>query len=69
MRDELPFLRVSEETLVEDLAAILERRREWPQIGARSRRYVERWHDPKRISHALLNVYRDADVPFTLDEV
>jgi glycosyltransferase involved in cell wall biosynthesis len=69
MREQLPFLRVSEGTLVDDLARILERRREWPEIGRWSRSFVERWHDPKRISRALLAVYRNSDAAFMLDEI
>jgi hypothetical protein len=69
MREALPILRIDEHTLVEDLAAILDRRNEWQQIGMRSRSFVERWHNPDRISRALLDVYRAPQVPFTLNEV
>mgnify|MGYP001259600694 CR=1 FL=1 len=69
MRDEMPILRINEDTLVEDLAAILEARKSWPEIGMRSRRFVERWHNPDRITRALLGVYRDPQAAFTLDEV
>jgi hypothetical protein len=69
MRDELPILRIDEHTLVEDLAAILDRREQWPEMGMRSRRFVEKWHNPRRIARALLGVYRDPQAPFALDEV
>src|SRR5262245_16678729 len=54
MRADLPVLRINEATLVDDLAAILERQREWPEIGTRSRRFVERWHNPDRIARSLM---------------
>jgi hypothetical protein len=69
MREELPVLRINEETLVDDLSAIFERRREWPRIGERSRRFVERWHNPDRIARALMRVYRDPNAAFILEGV
>jgi hypothetical protein len=69
MREELPVLRINEETLLDDLTAILERRPEWPVIGERSRRFVERWHNPDRIARALMRVYRDPNAAFILDGI
>src|SRR5712691_883168 len=57
MRAELPLLRIRPDHLLEDIAAILERRAQWQQIGARSRRFVERWHDPDRIASAMVAAY------------
>jgi hypothetical protein len=67
MREELPLLRINEETLVDDLAAMFEQRREWPRIGERSRCFVERWHNPDRIARAFMRVYRDPNAAFILD--
>lgn len=67
MRAELPLLRVRPDHLVGDLAALLERRDEWPEIGARSRRFVERWHDPDRIARAMVAAYADPESVFELD--
>jgi hypothetical protein len=52
---------------VGDLAALLERRDEWPEIGARSRRFVERWHDPDRSARAMVAAYADPESVFELD--
>ena len=46
MRDDMPILRIDPGRLVDDLAAILDRRAEWQNVGKMSRRYVERWHNP-----------------------
>jgi hypothetical protein len=66
MRAELPVLRVRPDHLAEDLAALLERRDAWPEIGARSRRFVERWHDPDRIAGAMVAAYANPESAFDL---
>lgn len=67
MRDDMPILRINPSRLVEDLAAILERRAEWQEVGKRSRRYVERWHNPDTIAIAMLAAYRSPDSLFDLN--
>ena len=69
MRDEMPILQIDPGRLVDDLAAILERRAEWQNVGKRSRRYVERWHNPDRIAEAMLGAYRSPDSTFVLTPV
>jgi glycosyltransferase involved in cell wall biosynthesis len=66
MRAELPTLRLRPDHLVDDLATILERRDTWPEIGARSRRFVERWHDPDRIARAMVAAYAHPESAFDL---
>jgi glycosyltransferase involved in cell wall biosynthesis len=66
MRDELAILKVDPGRLAEDLAAILERRAEWPELGRRSRCYVERWHNPDHIAEAMIAAYRSPDSLFVL---
>lgn len=66
MKDDMPILRVDPSRLADDLAAILERRAEWRSFGEKSRRYVERWHDPYHIAHAMLNAYSSPDNRFVL---
>jgi hypothetical protein len=66
MRDDLPLLQIDPRRLVDDLAAILERRAEWQNIGKRSRRYVERWHNPDHIAKAMLDAYGSPDCTFML---
>jgi hypothetical protein len=66
MRAELPLLRISPATLDDDLAAILETQPSWPEAGRRSRRFVDRWHDPATIAAAMIANYRDPKVPFDL---
>jgi glycosyltransferase involved in cell wall biosynthesis len=65
MRQELPILRVDPRRIDDDLSAIFECRAQWPQVGARSRRFVERWHNPDRIARALARIYRDPRAPLS----
>jgi glycosyltransferase involved in cell wall biosynthesis len=66
MKDDLPILRINPGSLVEDLSAILDRRSQWRRDGEKSRRYVERWHNPDLIAKAMLNAYRSPDSAFML---
>jgi hypothetical protein len=67
MRADLPVLGVDSRRLVEDLAQIFERRNEWPDFGEAARRYVLRWHNPRRIAAAMIEAYRDPQSRFTLE--
>jgi hypothetical protein len=66
MRMELPTLRLDPATIRDDLAEILQRRQQWPAIGAASRRYVERWHHPDHMAQALLRIYRNPKAPLVI---
>ncbi len=64
MSRELPIIRATPENLaavIEEVAGDRDRLRE---IGRRSRRFVEKWHDPRRIARAMLAIYRDPSVRF-----
>lgn len=51
MREDIPILRVHPSTLRADLASILEiPRSELLNVAKKSRRYVEKWHDPIKIA-------------------
>ncbi len=61
MRAELPVVNATEDTLVDVLRDLLTTRRsELPELGVRSRAYVERWHDPLAISRRLKADYERA---------
>jgi hypothetical protein len=58
MRDEMPMISAGPDTITEVLRALLTvRRHELSDLGLRSRRYVERWHDPVRIAERLRDDY------------
>jgi transposase len=68
MRGELPLLTVDPRRLTQDLARIFDRRAEWADAGEAGRRFVLRWHNPRRIAAAMIAAYRDPQSRFVLEE-
>lgn len=61
MKAELPVLRVTMETVKDELSRLMQMPREELHVLAqRSRRYVERWHDPLRIAGEIKQDYEKA---------
>jgi len=61
MADDLPIIRAESETLVEVLRDWLTARRgELARRGEDSRRFVEKWHDPRDVARGLLADYGSA---------
>jgi hypothetical protein len=67
MADEMPILKIDPGRLVDDLAAIFDRRAAWHKAGRQSRRYVERWHNPDSIAKAMLKAYDSPSSTFVLE--
>ncbi|MGV8123587.1 MAG: glycosyltransferase [Candidatus Xenobiia bacterium LiM19] len=67
MVKELPFINAGPSSIEEKLSEILENRHRLPEISARSRRFVERWHNPEIIAKAMVAAYRDPESQFTLE--
>lgn len=63
---DLPIRSVRPDRLVQDIADALDRRAEWPEWSAKSRRYVEKWHNPATIAAAMIAAYEDPSAPFDL---
>jgi hypothetical protein len=66
MRAEIPLVRIHPARLEEDLEAAVVERDHWREWGARSREYVLRWHDPRKLAQALLRIYEHPDAPLEL---
>jgi glycosyltransferase involved in cell wall biosynthesis len=59
MRSDLPIISTTPDKFYDCMKVLLTiRQREWPEIGARSRRFVERWHDPSAVAKRVTDVYR-----------
>jgi glycosyltransferase involved in cell wall biosynthesis len=56
---DLPIQNIRPDHLVHDIASVLDQRDRWAEWSARSRRYVEKWHNPARIAAAMIDVYAD----------
>ena len=54
---ELPLVRADETTLADVLAGLVERRAELPELGRRSREYVERVHAHTEVARRVLAIY------------
>lgn len=61
MRDDLPLYRIDPRTLVDDLRAVLRDRPNWQAAGRRSRDFVLRWHDPRKLAQVLLGAYAEPE--------
>ena len=58
MREQLPMINATPETIYDVVKEWLTVRREsLPEVGRRSRAYVERWHDPLKIAARLKHDY------------
>ncbi len=64
MADELPIIIATPDTLLDVLRELIAAPERLAAIGARSRAFVERWHDPVRIARRLLELYREPTLPF-----
>jgi len=61
MRRELPIINATPETVIQVLRDCLtDRRNELAMLGTRSRSYVERWHDPRKIAAQMKQEYERA---------
>jgi len=58
LREQLPVIRLDPGAIEEGVAAFLADRESWAEIGERSRRFVERWHDPDATAQWMLRRYR-----------
>jgi glycosyltransferase involved in cell wall biosynthesis len=54
---ELPIVRVTPATIADRLRELARERTAWVRIGAGSRAFVERYHDPRAVAHEVLAGY------------
>lgn len=64
MARELPVVRADAGSLASVLDDLVSSPSRLATLGAASRRYVERWHDPLRIARRMLEIYADPGRPF-----
>lgn len=68
MAADLPILNIHPKRLAHGIADVLDRRTEWLEWSRRSRRFVEKWHNPRIIAAAMIDAYRAPKAPFRLME-
>ena len=65
LAEELPIVNLHPERVAETIAEVLEQRADWPDWSRRSRRYVERWHDPRKLAAAMARQYDNPAEPLS----
>jgi hypothetical protein len=61
MRGEVPVIQATMKTVYDVLRReVFDRASQLPDLGQRSRAYVERWHDPVRIAETVKHAYEEA---------
>lgn len=64
MRDELPIVNASPDTLPNALGRLLEDGRLREELGRRGQRFVRRWHHPQKIARRMLELYASPSQAF-----
>jgi hypothetical protein len=64
MRNELPIVSATPETVAEVLAKLLDNAKWRSELGEQGRRFVERWHHPVKIARRMLQVYETPSISF-----
>ena len=64
MARELPIVRARPDTLLTVLTELLDEPERLHELGERSRRFVERWHDPQKIGARMGELYKDPSASF-----
>lgn len=58
MREDMPIIKVTKETLYQQLKEMLDHKQDLAEIARKSRAYVEEWHDPEKIAKDILADYQ-----------
>jgi hypothetical protein len=66
MAAEIPILRLRPDHLAEDIATAIENADQLPELGLKSRTYVQRWHNPDVTAAAFFEVYEDPTRKFDI---
>ena len=63
---DLPIRNVHPTRLRDDIAAVLDRRSEWQEWSRHSRCFAEKWHNPRLIAEAMIELYKNPSARFTI---
>lgn len=58
MKQEMPIIRVTPQSLYDKLKATLDHKQELAQVARASREYIEKWHDPHEIAIRIIQDYQ-----------
>ncbi len=68
LRADLPILSIHPENLARDIGHYLQQKDMWQKWSDDSRKYVLKWHNPRRIAESMIKMYHDPLNNFSLDE-
>lgn len=68
LRTDLPILNINPETLARDIERYLREKDSWQKWSDASRKYVLKWHNPRRIAESMIKTYKDPLNRFALNE-
>lgn len=57
--DEIPVINVTPENVTDKLRELINNREQLPDIGKRSREFVEKYHDVKNVTKKLIDIYHN----------
>lgn len=69
MREEIPVISATPDTIYQTLVEAIANRRYWPEWGKKSYDFVHRWHNPSFIAKAMVFAYTDEHSCFDLESV
>ena len=58
MNRDMPIIRVTKDSLYDQMKYYLDHKEELSEIARQSRQYVEKWHDPKKIAKGIIKDYQ-----------
>lgn len=58
-KDEIPVININEKNIIPTLRSLLNKKEDLPQIGIKSRIFVEKHHDVIKITKKLISIYQD----------
>ncbi|MEX0719973.1 MAG: glycosyltransferase [Balneolaceae bacterium] len=56
--EEIPVVNINKETITDQLRNLIDNSEKLPELGKRSREFVEKYHDVKNVCLKLINIYK-----------
>lgn len=57
--DEIPVINVTRDNVTDKLRELIENREQLPEIGEKSRKFVEKYHDVEKVTRKLIDIYQN----------
>jgi len=57
--DETPVINITRENVTDELRTLIDKREQLPEIGRKSREFVEKYHDVRNVTKKLIDIYQN----------